>query len=158
MRAICYVQEVKNSDLTMRQQILICRKALRKLRWPCVQELFAQAGTEEQPLTLRPGVMDLLHAAANGEVDVLIVVDINHLHCGRPWKGCLHLCCSTVCTLSVSSAAGSSRVAGIGWLFQITILRCEVKWNTRKKMCFFSRVSGCIRARAANIALLPNSS
>lgn len=43
MRAICYVQEIKNSDLTMRQQILICRKALRKLRWPCVQELFAQA-------------------------------------------------------------------------------------------------------------------
>ena len=42
MRAICYVQEVKNSDLTMRQQILICRKALRKLRWPCVLELFAQ--------------------------------------------------------------------------------------------------------------------
>ena len=84
MRAICYVQEVKNSDLTMRQQILICRKALRKLRWPCVQELFAQAGTEEQPLTLRPGVMDLLHAAADGEADDLIVVDIKHLHCGRP--------------------------------------------------------------------------
>lgn len=84
MRAICFIQEVKNSDLTMRQQILICRKALRKLRWPCVQELYAQAGTEEQPLTLRPGVMDLLHAAADGEADVLIVVDINHLYCGRP--------------------------------------------------------------------------
>lgn len=84
MRAICFIQEVRNSDLTMRQQILICRKALRKLRWPCVQELYAQAGTEEQPLTLRPGVMDLLHASANGEVDVLIVVDINHLYCGRP--------------------------------------------------------------------------
>ena len=80
MRAICFIQEVRNSDLTLRQQILVCRKALRKLRWPCVQELYAQAGTEEQPLTLRPGVMDLLHAAANDEVDVLIVVDINHLH------------------------------------------------------------------------------
>ena len=51
MRAICYVQEVKNSDLTMRQQILICRKALRKLRWPCVQELFAQAGIQSFPET-----------------------------------------------------------------------------------------------------------
>ena len=45
MRAICFIQEVKGGDLTMRQQILICRKALRKLRWPCVQELYAQAGT-----------------------------------------------------------------------------------------------------------------
>lgn len=33
---------------------------------------------------LRQEQMDLLHAAANGEVDVLIVVDINHLHCRRP--------------------------------------------------------------------------
>lgn len=84
MRAICFIQEVKNGNLTMRQQILICRKALRKLRWPCVQELYAQAGTEEQPLTLRPGMTDLLRAAADGEVDVLIVVDAEHLHCGRP--------------------------------------------------------------------------
>ena len=84
MRAICFIQEVKGGDLTMRQQILICRKALRKLRWPCVQELYAQAGTEEQPLTLRPGMADLLRAAADGEADVLIVVDAEHLHCGRP--------------------------------------------------------------------------
>lgn len=35
MRAICFIQEVKSGDLTMRQQILICRKALRKLRWSC---------------------------------------------------------------------------------------------------------------------------
>ena len=68
----------------MRQQILICRKALRKLRWPCVQELYAQAGTEDQPLSLRPGMVDLLRAAADGEADVLIVVDAEHLHCGRP--------------------------------------------------------------------------
>ncbi len=68
----------------MRQQILICRKALRKLRWPCVQELYAQAGTEDQPLTLRPGMTDLLRTAADGEADVLIVVDANHLYCGRP--------------------------------------------------------------------------
>ena len=54
MRAICYVQEVKNSDLTMRQQILICRKALRKLRWPCVLELFAQAGTKNNRLRCVP--------------------------------------------------------------------------------------------------------
>lgn len=68
----------------MRQQILICRKALRKLRWPCVQELYAQAGTEDQPLTLRPGMTDLLRTAADGEADVLIVVDAHHLYCGRP--------------------------------------------------------------------------
>lgn len=30
MRAICFIQEVKGGDLTMRQQILICRKALSK--------------------------------------------------------------------------------------------------------------------------------
>lgn len=84
MRAICFIQEVKSGDLTMQQQILICRKALRKLRWPCVQELYAQAGTEDQPLTLRPGMMELLRAVADGEADVLIVVDANHLYCGRP--------------------------------------------------------------------------
>ena len=50
MRAICFIQEVKNGNLTMRQQILICRKALRKLRWPCVQELYAA-------LALRTGVV-----------------------------------------------------------------------------------------------------
>ena len=75
MRAICFIQEVKSGDLTMRQQILICRKALRKLRWSCVQEVYAQAGTEDQPLSLRPGMADLLRAAADGEADVLIVVD-----------------------------------------------------------------------------------
>lgn len=65
-------------------QMLVCRRALRKLRWPCVLELFAQAGTEEQPLSLRPGMVELLHAAANGEADVLVVVDAAHLYCGRP--------------------------------------------------------------------------
>ena len=44
--------------------------------------MFAQAGTEEQPLSLRPGMVDLLRAAAAGEVDVLVVTDIPHLHCG----------------------------------------------------------------------------
>ena len=49
MKAICFMQEVKEGDLTIREQMLVCRRALRKLRWPCVLELFAQAGTEEQP-------------------------------------------------------------------------------------------------------------
>ena len=65
MKAICFMQEVKEGDLTIREQMLVCRRALRKLRWPCVLELFAQAGTEEQPLSLRPGMVELLHAAAN---------------------------------------------------------------------------------------------
>ena len=42
MRAICFIQEVKDSDLTMRQQQLICHRALRKLQWPCELELFAR--------------------------------------------------------------------------------------------------------------------
>lgn len=58
--------------------------------------------------------------------------DITHLSCEYPiaaivvdrnWRGYLHLCCSTVCILSASSAVGSSRVAGTGWLFRITIRR-----------------------------------
>lgn len=84
MKAICFMQEVKEGDLTIREQMLVCRRALRKLRWPCVLELFAQAGTEEQPLSLRPDMVELLHAAANGEADVLVVVDAAHLYCGRP--------------------------------------------------------------------------
>lgn len=83
MKAICFIQEIKNSDLTMRQQQLICHRALRKLRWLCVQELFAQAGTEEAPLSLRPGMADLLKAVSDGEADVLVVLDAAHLHCGR---------------------------------------------------------------------------
>ena len=34
MRAICFIQETKDSDLTLRQQQLICHRALRKLLWP----------------------------------------------------------------------------------------------------------------------------
>ena len=55
MKAVCFIQEVKDTDLTMRQQQLICRRALRKLLWPCAWEWIAQAGTEEQPISLRPG-------------------------------------------------------------------------------------------------------
>lgn len=83
MRAICFIQEVKDSDLTMRQQQLICHRAPRKLQWACELELFAQAGSEAQPLSLRPGMVDLLRAAAASEVDVLMVVDVEHLHCGQ---------------------------------------------------------------------------
>ena len=48
-----------------------------------VWELFAQAGSEAQPLSLRPGMVDLLRAAAASEVDVLMVLDVEHLHCGQ---------------------------------------------------------------------------
>lgn len=104
MKAICFIQEVKEGDLTIREQMLVCRRALRKLRWPCVLELFAQAGTEEQPLSLRPGMVELLHAAANGEADVLVVVDAAHLYCGRPeLEGCWHRFCTMV---SIPSGQG----------------------------------------------------
>lgn len=83
MNAICFIQEVKDTDLTLRQQQLICHRALRKLRWGCALELFAQAGTEETPISLRPGMVDLLNAVSNGEADVLVVVDAAHLHCGQ---------------------------------------------------------------------------
>ena len=56
MRAICFIQETKEADLTMRQQQLVCRRALRKLLWRCEAELFAQAGTEQASLALRPGM------------------------------------------------------------------------------------------------------
>lgn len=83
MRAICFIQETKDADLTMRQQQLVCHRALRKLQWDCSLELFAQAGTETQPLMLRPGMVELLHAVSGGEADVLLVVDAAHLHCGQ---------------------------------------------------------------------------
>ena len=83
MRAICFIQEIKDTDLTMRQQQLVCHRALRKLQWTCDQELFAQAGTEAQPLMLRPGMVELLHAVSGGEADVFLVVDAAHLCCGQ---------------------------------------------------------------------------
>ena len=81
MKAVCFIQEVKDTDLTMRQQQLICRRALRKLLWPCTWEWIAQAGTEEQPISLRPGVTELMQAAASGEAEVLVITDVEHLHC-----------------------------------------------------------------------------
>lgn len=81
MRAVCFIQEIKDADLTMRQQQLICRRALRKLLWPCAWEWIAQAGTEEQPISLRPGVAELMRAAATGEAEVLVITDVEHLHC-----------------------------------------------------------------------------
>lgn len=81
MKAVCFIQEVKDTDLTMRQQQLICRRALRKLLWPCAWEWIAQAGTEEQPISLRPGVTELMQAAASGEAEVLVITDVEHLHC-----------------------------------------------------------------------------
>lgn len=64
MRAICFIQETKEADLTMRQQQLVCRRALRKLLWRCEAELFAQVGTEQASLALRPGMTELLKMAA----------------------------------------------------------------------------------------------
>ena len=60
MRTICFIQESKDADLTMRQQQLVCHRALRKLQWDCS-----------------------LDAVSSGEADVLLVVDVAHLHCGQ---------------------------------------------------------------------------
>ena len=154
MRAICFIQEVKGGDLTMRQQILICRKALRKLRWPCVQELYAQAGTEEQPLTLRPGMADLLRAAADGEADVLIVVDAEHLHCGRPAHRFVALLWHPYVWRQVRlDRAGRPALDGP------SELRCGgVRWTTPRQRPCIIRASGCMRGPAAGIALLLNGS
>ena len=57
MRAICFIQETKEGrpdDAPSSR--LVCRRALRKLLWRCEAELFAQAGTEQASLALRPGM------------------------------------------------------------------------------------------------------
>lgn len=83
MNVICFIQETKDSDLTMRQQQLLCRRALRKLRWWCCQEIFAQAGTEDASLSLRPGMQEILRNAIARDFDVLLVVDQAHLRCSQ---------------------------------------------------------------------------
>ena len=45
MRAVYFIQETKNADLTMRQQQLLCLRAARRLRWYCCEAVFAEAGT-----------------------------------------------------------------------------------------------------------------
>ena len=76
MKAVCFIQEVKDANLSLRQQLLLCRRVFRKEQWPCMMELFAQAGTEDRPLSLRPGIPDLLKMASEGAFDVLVVADI----------------------------------------------------------------------------------
>ena len=56
MRAVYFIQETKNADLTMRQQQLLCLRAARRLRWYCCEAVFAEAGTEAASLALRPGM------------------------------------------------------------------------------------------------------
>ena len=117
MRAICFIQEAQNSDLTLQQQVLLCRRALRKLRWPCVEELYAQAGTEDRPLSMRPGISDLQRAAAAHEADVLLVVDAGHLHCNRRnWKNCFPLCYSTAFILSGAKSGFWIEPGGRHWM------------------------------------------
>ena len=52
MRAVYFIQETKNADLTMRQQQLLCLRAARRLRWYCCEAVFAEAGTEAASLSL----------------------------------------------------------------------------------------------------------
>lgn len=81
MRAVYFIQETKNADLTMRQQQLLCLRAARRLRWYCCEAVFAEAGTEATSLALRPGMQELLRSATDGEFDVLLIVDAEHLFC-----------------------------------------------------------------------------
>ena len=81
MRAVYFIQETKNADLTMRQQQLLCLRAARRLRWYCCEAVFAEAGTEAASLALRPGMQELLRSATDGEFDVLLIVDAEHLFC-----------------------------------------------------------------------------
>ena len=118
MRAICFIQETKDSDLTQRQQQLICHRALRKLLWPL------RVGT------VRPGrhrgTADLA-AARHGGSDARRrgrrggCAD-RHRHPApalqprRNWTGCSCRCCNTVSTpLARTTASGSSRADGTGW-------------------------------------------
>ena len=67
----------------MRQQQLLCLRAARRLRWYCCEAVFAEAGTEAASLALRPGMQELLRSAADGEFDVLLIVDAEHLFCSQ---------------------------------------------------------------------------
>lgn len=128
MKAICFMQEVKEGDLTIREQMLVCRRALRKLRWPCVLELFAQAGTEEQPLSLRPGMVELLHAAANGEADVLVVVDPMRLPRATFWEiDSLSACAKALSTVRIISE------------FMVAVLIFSFSNTTAIPICFSIR-------------------
>ena len=89
MRAVYFIQETKNADLTMRQQQLLCLRAARRLRWYCCEAVFAEAGTEAAALALRPGMQELLRSAADGEFDVLLIVDAEHLFCSPAEIECL---------------------------------------------------------------------
>ena len=89
MRAVYFIQETKNADLTMRQQQLLCLRAARRLRWYCCEAVFAEAGTEAASLALRPGMQELLRSAADGEFDVLLIVDAEHLFCSPAEIECL---------------------------------------------------------------------
>lgn len=68
---------------------LLCLRAARRLRWYCCEAVFAEAGTEAASLALRPGMQELLRSAADGEFDVLLIVDAEHLFCSPAEIECL---------------------------------------------------------------------
>ena len=114
MRAVYFIQETKNADLTMRQQQLLCLRAARRLRWYCCEAVFAEAGTEAASLALRPGMQELLRSAADGEFDVLLIVDAEHLR--RRSSVCFPRCCAPVCIPFVPKAAtGWNQMVDTGW-------------------------------------------
>ena len=84
MRAICFIQETKDSDLTQRQQQLICPpRPAQNCCGPACGNCSPRPAPRNSRSRCGPGMVDLMRAAAAGEVDVLIVTDIPHLHCSR---------------------------------------------------------------------------
>lgn len=123
MRAVYFIQETKNADLTMRQQQLLCLRAARRLRWYCCEAVFAEAGTETASLALRPGMQELLRSAADGEFDVLLIVDAEHLFCSQAEiEGLIStLLRSGVHTFCAKAATGWNQTADTGWCCRTTI-------------------------------------
>ena len=121
MRAVYFIQETKNADLTMRQQQLLCLRAARRLRWYCCEAVFAEAGTEAASLALRPGMQELLRSAADGEFDVLLIVDAEHLFCSPAEIECL------LSTLLRSGVPGSRTIGGT----ELFDLRTRIRQTVR---------------------------
>lgn len=81
--AAAFMQETKETDLSMRRQQMLLERAAEKLGWCLCTEMVAQAGTEKMSLCLRPGMQELLEDARTHAYDILLVLDAEHLFCSK---------------------------------------------------------------------------